>query len=94
MFVVLFGRGALGVRNPRFLCIDRRLGEAVGLAGVIDAESGTILVTMVTAVVSLIVGVGIYYSSSQRSYLSYAWRSRGADPVRRVCIDWCASVLS
>ena len=53
----------------------------MGLAGVIDAESVTILVTMVTAVVSLIVGVGIYYSSSQRSYLSYAWRGVLVVPI-------------
>ena len=74
MFVVLSVGVLWGFATQDFYASTEDFVEAVGLPGVVDAAIVAILVIMVTAMTSLIVGLGIYSSSSERSYLSYAWR--------------------
>ena len=74
MFIVLSVGVLWGFATRDFYASTDAFVKAMGLAGIVDAAVVAILVIVVTAVTSLIVGLGIYSSSSERSYLSYAWR--------------------
>ena len=81
MFVALSGAVLYGFETRDFYASTEAFVEAMGLAGIVGVAVVVILVTTVIAMMSLIVGLGVYASSSERSYLSYAWRGLLVLPI-------------
>ena len=89
MFVVLAVGVLWGFATRSMYALTEEFLEAATaggwrLLGVAETVIVTILVFTLTVVSSIIVGLAIYSSSSERSYLSYAWRGVLVLPI--MCI--------
>ena len=79
MWLVLVGAavwllGVVGFYEATGEFLEAAMAAFFGVSGVVRVVLVTIFVLVVTGVVSFLGGLGVYYSSFGRTYLSYAWR--------------------